>query len=209
VPTAGEVATALRPVQGEGDTALVLRVDDVPPVAGAPWRGRLWLAGWARPLDGLAAREAAVEYVGLDPTSDLLDVGHGYTLLRMEVADVRIARRGRLVEVDVDEFRAAEPDPLHRYEPDLLADLGAHHADQLTDLVARCAGAPAAAGWQAVRLDRYGLVLAPRRGRCASRRLRVTFPRPVDGVPDLARTLHGILCHGDRVGQGPRSHSSR
>jgi hypothetical protein len=71
------------------------------------------------------------------------------------------------------------------------------------------AEAPAGAGWQAVRVDRYGLVLAPRRGRCASRRLRVAFPRPVDSVPDLARTLHRILCHGDRVGHGPRSHSSR
>jgi hypothetical protein len=154
VRTAGEVATALRPAGGESDTALVLRVDDAPPVAGAPWRGRL-------------------------------------------------------VEVDVDDFRDAEPDPLHRYEADLLADLGAHHADQLTDLVSRCAGGPAAAGWHAVRVDRYGLVLAPRRGRCAARRLRVTFPRPVDSVPDLARTLHRILCHGDRVGQGPRSHNSR
>jgi hypothetical protein len=128
VPTAGEVATALRPVPGEVDTALVLRVDDVPPVAGAPWRGRLcspagpgrWTA-WQR---------------GRRPSST-------------------------------------------------------------------------SASTRPATCSTWGTATRSSGCRCASRRLRVTFPRPVDGVPDLARTLHRILCQGDRVGQGPRSHSSR
>jgi hypothetical protein len=187
--TAGDVATALRPAGGETHAALVLRVDDVVPVPGAPWRGRLWLAGWARRLDGDEARDAAVGYVRLDPTSDLLDVGRGHTLYRMEVADVRIGRAGRLVEVDVDDYRAAEPDPLHRYEGDLLAELAEYRGDQLVGMVSRHTGAPAAAGWRAVRVDRYGLVLAPRRGRCAVRRIRIPFPRPVDSVPSFAAIM--------------------
>jgi ribosomal protein S16 len=185
----GDLAAALLPEPGATDTAMVLCVDDVVPSAGAPWRGRVWLAGWARRLDGAAARSAAVEYARTSPTSDLLDVGRGHALYRMEVADVRLARDDRMVEVDVGEFRTARPDPLHREERQVLADLAAHHGGQITDLVIRFTGARSTGGWRAVRLDRYGLVLAGPGRRRGTQRVRVPFARPAEDVADVNRLL--------------------
>jgi heme iron utilization protein len=185
----GELAAALLPEPGATDTAMVLCVDDVVPSAGAPWRGRVWLAGWARRLDVVSARSAVIEYARTSPTGDLLDVGRGHALYRMEVADVRLARDDRLVEVDVDEFRTARPDPLHREERQVLADLAAHHGGQITDLVSRFTGARSPGGWRPVRLDRYGLVLAGPDGPHGTQRVRVPFARPAEDVADMGRLL--------------------
>jgi hypothetical protein len=101
----GTLAAALVPPPGECDTAVVLSVDghrpDLP--------GRLWLSGWAEPLGGARARAAALEYAEVNPTEDLLGVGRGHALYRVEVGEVRLAFGSSLVELDVDEFRAASP----------------------------------------------------------------------------------------------------
>ncbi len=101
----GALAAALVPPPGECDTAVVLAVDgrhpDLP--------GRLWLSGWAEPLAGGRARAAALEYAAVSPAEDLLGVGRGHALYRVEVGEVRLAFGSTLVEIDVDEFRAASP----------------------------------------------------------------------------------------------------
>lgn len=101
----GTLAAALVPPPGETDTAVVLAVDgrhpDVP--------GRLWLSGWAEPLAGADARAAAIAYAAVNPTEDLLGVGQGHALYRVEVGEVRLAFGATLVELDVDEFRDASP----------------------------------------------------------------------------------------------------
>jgi hypothetical protein len=106
----GTLAAALVPPPGECDTAVVLAVDgrhpDLP--------GRLWLSGWAEPLAGEEARAAALEYAAVNPTEDLLGVGRGHALYRVEVGEVRLAFGSTLVELDVDEFRAASPLALDR-----------------------------------------------------------------------------------------------
>ena len=53
---------------------LVLSVDDVAPVVGAPGRGRLWLSGYAHRLEGAAALAAADEYATLNPTGWLVHI---------------------------------------------------------------------------------------------------------------------------------------
>lgn len=206
-PAGGELDAALQSPRGETGVAMVLRVDDVAPVAWAPWRGRLWLAGWVRRLEGAATRAAADEYAELTPTGDLLNVGRGHALYRMEVVDARLARAGRLLEVDLADFRRARPDPSCRHERDLLAHLAAHHAGELTDLVTWLTGRPARAGWRAVRLDRYGLILARPRTWRRPQRIRVPFPRPAGDVTDLARILHPMLCTGRSAGTAPADRS--
>jgi hypothetical protein len=58
----------------------------------------------------------------VNPTEDLLGVaaqhqvlgrrlGRGHALYRVEVGEVRLALGSSLVELDVDEFRAASPSP--------------------------------------------------------------------------------------------------
>ncbi len=191
-PRGGVLTEALRPAEGTDDTALVLDISDVPPLAGAPSLGRVWVAGWARELTGTEARAAALDYAEVDPAADLLDVGAGQVLHRVEVAEVRYERNGVLVDVDPDEYAAASPDPLRTIEFDLIADLADHHVPEMTGYLRRRLGPAAGPGDdpRVVRLDRYGLLV-----RVGERLARMAFPRAVKDRHDLAHLLHPVLCH--------------
>jgi hypothetical protein len=191
-PADGALTIALRPTDGNDDTAIVLDICDVPPAFGAPPLGRVWVAGWAVALTGDEAREAALEYADLDPTDDLLDVGAGQVLHRMDVAEVRLERSGMTFDVDPDEYAAATPDPLRAVEFDLIADLADHHVAEMSSYVRRQLGPAARPGDEprVVRLDRYGFVV-----NLGSRLARLAFPRPVRDRADLAHLLHPVLCH--------------
>jgi hypothetical protein len=190
-PAGGALAAALRPRDCAGGTAVVLDISDVPPMAGSPVLGRVWVSGWATRLDGEEARAAALDYAAVDASGDLLDVGAGQVLHRMDVAEIRHERQGLLTDVDPDEFAAAAPDPLHRLEFDLIADLADHHVAELADYVRRQLGPAAGPGEpQVVRLDRYGFLV-----RLGDRLARLSFPRPVTDRHDLAHLLHPVLCH--------------
>jgi hypothetical protein len=96
--------------------------------------------------------------------------------------------------VDLDEYLAADPDPLYGEETELLADLNQQHGAQLRPYLA---GRLAAAGLpgttpRAVRLDRYGMLVAPY-PRWRAEPVRVSFARPVRDRADLARLLHPVL----------------
>jgi hypothetical protein len=191
-PADGVLTAALQPADGNDDAALVLDIADIPPLAGAPSLGRIWVAGWARRLDGEQARAATLEYADGDAASDLLDVGTTRVLHRMEVAEVRHERGGKLVDVDPDEYAEAAPDPLHHVEFDLIADLSDHHVAEMAAYVRRHLGPAAQPSDEprVVRLDRYGFVV-----RLDDRLARMAFPRPVTDRHDLAHLLHPVLCH--------------
>jgi hypothetical protein len=191
-PTGGTLAAALRPLEGNTDTALVLDIADVPPMAGAPSLGRIWVAGWAARLEGDEARAAALDYADTDAASDLLDVGDTQVLHRMHVAEVRYERNNALFDIDPDEYAAASPDPLRAIEFDLLADLQDHHVPEITDYVRRQLGPAARPDDEpsVVRLDRYGFLV-----RLGDRLARLAFPRAVADRHDLAHLLHPVLCH--------------
>ena len=191
-PRDGALATALDPADGTDDTAMVLDIADVPPMAGSPALGRVWVSGWARRLDGDEARAAALDYAAIDASGDLLDVGAGQVLHRMDVAEVRYERHGVLLDIDTDEYAAADPDPLHRIEFDLIADLADHHEAEMVAYVRRQLGPAARPGEEprVVRLDRYGFLV-----RLDGRLARLAFPRPVTDRHDLAHLLHPVLCH--------------
>src|ERR1700759_1272778 len=61
-PVGGALTVALRPAEGTDDTAMVLDISDVPPMAGSPSLGRVWVSGWAKGLRaarGAPARPAS------------------------------------------------------------------------------------------------------------------------------------------------------
>ena len=191
-PGDGAFAAALRPLEGNDDTAMVLDVSDVPPMAGAPALGRVWISGWARLLEGDEARAAALDYAEVDASGDLLDVGEGQVLHRMEVAEVRYERGENLHDVDIDEYAEATADPLCRIEFDLIADLADHHMAAMGAYVRRQLGRTfqPEAEPQVVRMDRYGFMV-----RLDDKLARLAFPRPVADRHDLAHLLHPVLCH--------------
>lgn len=191
-PRAGALAAALRPAEGVDDTAIVLDIADVPPVAGSPSLGRVWIAGWAAALSGAQARAAALDYADIDPVSDLLDVGDSQVIHRLDVAEVRYERNGVLVDIDPDDYALAGPDPLRAIEFDLIADLTDHHVAEMAEYVRGRLGPAAGPGDEpeVVRLDRYGFQV-----RMGDRLARLSFPRPVTDRHDLAHLLHPVLCH--------------
>jgi len=171
---------------------MVLDIADVPPIAGSPALGRVWVSGWATRLEGDELRQAVLDYADVDATGDLLDVGDTSVLHRMDVAEVRYERNEKLVDVDPDDFAAATPDPLRQIEFDLIADLADHHLAEMGAYVRRQLGSAfqPTSEPQVVRMDRYGFMV-----RLDDKLARLAFPRPVTDRHDLAHLLHPVLCH--------------
>lgn len=192
-----DLALVLPPAGQADEVAVVLDVPDLPPAAGAPALGRVWVAGWASALRGAAARAAALDYVEVDATEDLLDVGRRFTLYRVEPVEVRLETAGATIDIAPREYAAAEPDPLHRVEWDLLIALAERHGAEIAEYLRRQLGDLVSAGEppaRVLRLDRYGMVVAA--GPAGRRfRARLAFPRVVCDPADLASLLHLVLCH--------------
>jgi hypothetical protein len=98
--TGGSLDLALAP----SDVAVVLALSGP--------AGRVWISGWTQALDGLAARAAALEFALGNPVSDLLDVGRGFCLHRVDVAEIRLEHGSTLTEVDVDDYVSAVSEPV-------------------------------------------------------------------------------------------------
>ena len=96
----GSLDLALAP----GDVAVVINV--------AGPAERVWISGWAQALEGLAARAAAIEFALSNPLSDLLDVGRGFCLYRLDVAEVRLERGHTLIDIGIDDYVAAASEPV-------------------------------------------------------------------------------------------------
>ncbi|GIH15429.1 DUF2470 domain-containing protein [Rugosimonospora africana] len=202
---------------GDGpDVPVAIAVSDVAPVPEAPCLGRAWVAGWARPLTGTAARDAALDFAAVHPTGDLLLLGQGFVLYRVEVAAVRLEPptgepAGDPVEIDPAGYAAAEPDPLHVIENALLSGLAHHHRGELAAMLHRLAPTAGTCGAivTPVRIDRYGMLVdltdPTADDRVAPRRIRVDFPAPLRD----ARQFVTLLRPDHPTARGPARYERR
>ncbi|MGW5132081.1 DUF2470 domain-containing protein [Streptomyces sp. NPDC004135] len=151
-----------------GEPSAVLEFADVAPVPlRSRIRVRLWLAGW------FAVQEDRLVFT---PTR------------------VVLRRPAGAVVVDLDEFAAAEPDPLTTAEARLLTHLADCHADaveRLTRLV-EPDSLHGAVRVQPLAVDRHGLTLRIERAR-AHGDVRLAFHRPADDVAQLTERMHVLL----------------
>lgn len=151
-----------------GEPSAVLEFADVAPVpVRNRIRARLWLAGWFVPED---------EHLAFRPTRVVLRPPSG------------------AVVVDLDEFAAAEPDPLALAEAQLLTHLADCHSDaveRLTRLV-EPDSLHGAVRVQPLAVDRHGLTLRIERAR-AHGDVRLPFHTPADTVGDLTERMHVLL----------------
>jgi hypothetical protein len=182
-----------------GGPATILAVDDVPPLDRAPSLGQVQVHGHIRRLAPGEAALAVHPFAEANPVGDLLDVGVDASMCIVEPDRVRLDHHHASVEIDLADYTAAVPDPLHELERDLLVDLADHHATQIESYL-RCllalTGRPCRTAPRAVRLDRYGFVVdvgdqgsGPEDGGW----VRVRFARPVHCRHDLAHLLHPVL----------------
>ena len=202
----GPADRALRPVAADTDAVAQLVIADRQPVPSSPWRGRVTMSGWATRLAGSSAQQAAMDFAEVSAVGDLLDVGRGSVLYRLDLAEIEWCTPAygsvdagpdglRRVDVDVDAFLDAEPDPFGADEQKLLADLADHHDDLLAELCAqvRATTVPEATNPRALRLDRYGLTLGVDAGR-EVRWIRAAFRYPIANVRELAEVFHLLAC---------------
>ncbi|SDD37640.1 hypothetical protein [Glycomyces harbinensis] len=194
-----EITGRLRESGAAPDVSLT--VDDVPPLRGAPSLGRIRLTGTLSRVPETATRAAVLEYARSNPIPELFDVGDRITMHRIELRRVSLNRPGSTEEIDPLDYAAAEPDPLHECEGDLLQDLAHHHSAQLDHHLRHlleAKGAAYAGVPRAMRLDRYGFVIDlgdDTAGPAHGRWLRLEFARPVCSQHDLAHLMHPILFH--------------
>lgn len=189
---------ALAAAVGDSDAPAVLDVLDAPLGADAPPRARLWLSGWLRAVPASRARGLALAYAARRPVGALLDVNDGCALYLLEPAEVRLSTGDGLHDVDLDEYLAACPDPLHDVEQTLLADLDERWSGELAALAAAARGPEVddSGPVHPVGIDRYGVDLAYRRGHWLHR-VRVPFDRPVADEAGVFAALRAL-----RTGRG-------
>ena len=199
VPERSPLAQAAR------DISCVVHAIDIGP---APLpdrvRGEVWLGGWLAAVPAEERADAALALAERSPDGDLLDIGAGLTVLRLEVAEVRLADRlfgdGRVVDLDAERYADANADPLADGEAEWLGHLmAAHPAEfaQLCSLVPEHARPPGAR-LHPVALDRHGLLLridSP----SGYRHVRLPFPAPVN----CPRHLPGAMTRLLRVAAAP------
>jgi hypothetical protein len=157
-----------------------------------PIRGLLWITGWLRPLDAVAARARAISIAETRPDHRLLDVGHGMTLLRLTPASLVLADADGTHSLRPHMFSAASPDPFHDYEANWLRHLESDHSDVVEQLAKHLPPALRDGRIRPLGLDRYGLRLRVE-AEGGDHDVRLAFSRPVDGPPQLAVELRRLV----------------
>jgi hypothetical protein len=172
------------------DEPAILCVDDEPPFPDSPGLGRVHVGGWLTRLETDDLQAAGMAFAEQNPFEDLLDLGRGVDLFRLEPGEICLQRSGEVIRIEPHEFAGARPDPLHADERDLLIDLRDHHAAELALLVP---GSPRQV--RPLRLDRYGVLVAlpmspDQEVRGVRTLARLEFARPAQGACCVGRALH-------------------
>ena len=107
-----DLPAALARAGDPSDPTVLLTVVDAPPTDDAPSLGRATVVGRLRPLPADALALAAVEFADANPDPDLLDVGRGIGIHRIEVDAVRLRTTHADHLVPLDDYIAADPETL-------------------------------------------------------------------------------------------------
>lgn len=195
---------------GGGEFAAMLELADHAPVAlREPVRGLLWITGRLRLPDAERARRLALQVADERPHPDLLRLGHGATLLRLDPGSAVLSDAEGSTALAPVELAAARPDPFCRYEQHWLAHLEDQHADVLTALarhLPRALREDRTARIRPLGVDRCGLRL---RVETADRDhdVRLAWERPISTADELRvqmALLVGCPSRGADRASGPR-----
>lgn len=196
VPAGGEAAATVEASPGRDVSALLMVCDRAPVPLRDPVRARLWLSGWLTPVPPRDLRAAALEFAEVRPVGDLLDVGSGTALLRLDLAEVVLREGERCTEIGPGDFAGARPDPLLPVETRMLTHVDRCHPEVLTALV-RLLPAGTVGRDDVVRplaLDRHGYRLRIERPG-GHTDVRVPFPRPLTCAGQLHAATQLLLRH--------------
>lgn len=191
VPT-DSVAAILTANSGPAGTAAVLELTDHAPLPlREPVRALVWLRGVVRAVPESAQRALAGEVAKEFPHPQLLDVGHGATLLRLVVGTAVVADATGAESVPAEQVRTATPDPFCQLESAWLQHLDADHPDILEQLARKLPPRMRTGEVHPLAIDRYGLTLRVE-GHDGDHDVRLPFSAPVDDVESLSRAVRTL-----------------
>ncbi len=191
------------------DLPVLLDATDLCPIPVADRvRTRVRLAGRMHEPPEHRRRELAVVAADREAAGALLDIGHGCTVLYVDVGEVLVATG----EVDLDgdpnvelvsgaidlvgaaDYAQAVADPVADAEAVLLGHLLADHADELALLAELVPPAVRAAAGRVlpVRLDRYGLLLRAV-GPAGATDVRLSFREPLTCLHELPARMGELI----------------
>jgi len=178
----------------------VLHAVDVCPVPMADRiRGEVWIGGLVTEVPPTELTAAVLALAEREASGDLLDVGAGWLVLRLEVAEVRLDDRmngecGALALVEPDEYEAAEADPLADGEPEWLGHLVCAHPAEFARLCLQLDPAVRRPGCRLrpLALDRFGLRIRAEESD-GHRDVLLPFETPLREPEQLAGALARLL----------------
>lgn len=172
--------------------AMVEVADRAPVELREPVRALLWVTGLLDVLDGPRAREQTLLVADERPDSRLLDVGHGYSVLRLTPASLVLADSEGTSSLAPDEFACAAPDPFCEYEDNWLRHLDSGHRDVVGMLTRLLPETLRGGNVRPLGLDRYGLRLRVEAAG-GDHDVRLAFSNPVDTPQGLAVELRRMV----------------
>lgn len=189
VVTGDSPVAALTRRAGLGGRGAVLELTDTAAVAlREPVRALVWLRGVLQPVHD--QRTLALELAEEHAHPELLGIGHGSVLLRLEVASAVVADSTGAEPVSAADLLAASPDPFCAEEAAWLQHLEGTHADLLALLARRLPVELRRGRTRPLGLDRHGLALRVEREHgLGDRDVRLPFPTPVHDAAGLGRAL--------------------
>lgn len=175
-----------------GGIPAMLEVTDCAPISlRERVRSLIWLSGSLHSVPETLEHDLAVEIVTDHPDPRLLDIGHGYSLLRLHLDNAVIATSTGAGAVDAESLSEASPDPFWEFEDQWIHHLDADHPDLVWQLAQRFPPHLQAGRVRPLGLDRYGItfrVETPQRDSD----IRLSFDRPVNQVCELSEALHAL-----------------
>lgn len=181
-------AAAPRP---EGIPAMVEITDCAPIDLRERVRALVWLNGTVHAVPREFERDLAAEIAVEHPDGGLLDIGHGRSMMRLQVDNAVVAGSSGASHVSATHLAAAVPDPFWEYEAAWLAHLEADHADIVAQLVRTLPHHLTTGRVRPLGLDRFGIRFRVEAADGDSD-VRLSFPHPVTDVGELSRALHSI-----------------
>lgn len=192
VPTASMAAVWAGSSGASGAPAVLELTDHAPLPLREPVRALVWLRGWVRAVPTQAVRALATEVAKDHPHPDLLDVGHGSTLLRVLIDAAVVADATGAESVPVGALLDARPDPFCAMESHWVQHMESAHRDMVDRLASRLPITLRHGHVRPLGLDRYGVQLRIER-EDGDHDVRLPFSKPVDDVTGLSQAIRTLM----------------
>ncbi len=175
---------------GEGVAAMVEVTDCAPIELREPVRSLIWLNGVLHRVPADLERDLAMEIALDHPADELLDLGHGYSMLRLQLSGAVIATAAGAASVSAEELTRATPDPFWENEADWIAHLDSEHSDLVVQMSRRLPTTLRSGRVRPLGIDRFGIRF--RIEADSDSDVRLAFDRPVTDVIELSKALRAL-----------------